>query len=126
MQRRSGCSLNRVKTPRAKGTAKMVYRLPPHSRAVQASRMKHILLISTLVFSSHVLSWDGYDYESGSDVEIEQGNLVRPGEEIEFYDYGSGEYRYGDVESINDNGSSVEVEVYDQESGEYRTFEMED
>lgn len=126
MQSRSGARLRHIRTPRAKGTASMVYRIPPHSRVVRAARMKHILLISTLVFSSQALSWDGYDYESGSDVEIEQGNLVRPGEEIEFYDYGSGEYRYGDVESINDNGSSVEVEVYDQESGEYRTFEMED
>ena len=84
------------------------------------------LSIFILMISTQAVAWDGYDYESGSDVEIEQGNLVRPGEEIEFYDYGSGEYRYGDVESIDSNGSSVEVEVYDQESGEYRTFEMED
>lgn len=54
-----------------------------------------------------------------------KGNLVRPGREIEYYDHGSGEYRYGDVESINSCGSSVELEVYDYETGEYRTFEMD-
>jgi hypothetical protein len=79
-----------------------------------------------MLISSQSMAWDGYDYESGGDIEIEEGNLVRPGEEIEYFDYDSGEYRYGDVESINSSGSFVEVEVYDQESGEYRTFEMED
>jgi len=71
------------------------------------------------------IAWDGYDYDSGNYVEIEKGNLVRPGEEIEYYDYGSGEYKKADVESIRSTGSSVEVEVYDQESGEYRTFDMD-
>jgi Family of unknown function (DUF5334) len=68
------------------------------------------LLISIMLISIKAIAWDGYDYDSG----------------IEYYDYGSGEYRYGDVESINSYGSIVEVEVYDQETGEYRTFEMED
>ena len=53
-------------------------------------------------------------------------HLFRSKKEIEFYDYGSGEYRTGDVQSIVGRGSSVEVEVYDDESGEVRTFEMED
>ncbi len=78
-----------------------------------------------LVCSVPVLAWDGYDYENGTSVEIEKGNLVRPGQEIEFYDYDKGEYRYGDVDSIQRNGSSVDVEVYDQDMGETRTFEME-
>ncbi|EZH79571.1 hypothetical protein AU05_17325 [Ectopseudomonas composti] len=84
------------------------------------------LLIGLFLFSGVALAWDGYDYDAGSDVSIESGNLVRPGETIEFYDYGSGEYRDADVESINRYGGSVEVEVYDHDSGEYRTFEMED
>lgn len=90
--------------------------------------MKYIALLISLVMvagASSVLAWDGYDYENGDYVEIEKGNLVRTGEEIEYYDYDSGEYRYGDVESINRYGSSVEIEIYDQESGEYRTFEMD-
>ena len=88
--------------------------------------MKYLLSILFLSIAAPAAwAWDGYDYESGNYVEIEKGNLVRPGEEIEFYDYDSGEYRYGDIESITDSGYSVEVEVYDQESGEYRTFEMD-
>lgn len=82
------------------------------------------VLAGLLSFSAQ--AWDGYDSESGALVEIESGNLVRPGETIEFYDHDSGEYRSADVESISSYGSSVEVEVYDYDSGEYRTLEMDD
>ncbi len=87
--------------------------------------MKLTPAIILLLFTTATYAWDGYDYDRGSYVEIEKGNLVRPGREIEYYDYGSGEYKYGDVESINSYGSSVEVEVYDSDTGEYRTFEMD-
>ena len=87
--------------------------------------MKLTTTIILLLFTITSYAWDGYDYDRGSYVEIEKGNLVRPGREIEYYDYGSGEYKYGDVESINSYGSSVEVEIYDSDTGEYRTFEMD-
>lgn len=70
-------------------------------------------------------AWDGYDYESGSYLEIEDEILVREEEEIEYYDYGSSEYRYGDVERVEFYQDSTEVEIYDYEAGEYRTFEMD-
>lgn len=88
--------------------------------------MKKLAIIPLLILPTAAMAWDGYDSESGSPVEIGQGNLVRPGETIEVYDHGSGDYRNVDVESIQRNGSTVEVEVYDQENGEYRTLEMED
>ncbi|HBR21734.1 MAG TPA: hypothetical protein DD713_04095 [Nitrospiraceae bacterium] len=72
-----------------------------------------------------IFAWDGYDYEKGSYIEIGKGNLVRSGKDIEIYDYGTGEYKDVEVESIKRYGSSVEVEVYDYSTGEYRTFEME-
>ncbi len=87
--------------------------------------MKSLLTISLLIVFASCFAWDGYDYDKGSYVEIDKGNLVRQGREIEYYDYGSGEYKYGYVESINNYGSSVEVEVYDSDTGEYRTFEMD-
>ncbi|MGB0218785.1 MAG: DUF5334 family protein [Sinimarinibacterium flocculans] len=88
--------------------------------------MIRILILLLLAAPTGVLSWDGTDLESGSSVEIESGNTVRTGNDIEFYDYGAGEYREGSVESINRYGSGVEVEVYDYESGEYRVLEMDD
>lgn len=82
------------------------------------------ILYFACIFSTGY-AWDGYDYDSGSYIEIEKGNLVREGVDIEYYDYGSGEYRYGTVESINGERRSVELEIYDYESGEYRIFDME-
>lgn len=88
--------------------------------------MRTLIFLVVSFLATPVFAWDGFDYKEGSDIEIEKGNLVREGEEIEFFDYSKGEYRTGDVESIDRAGSSVEVEVYDDESGEYRTFDMED
>lgn len=83
------------------------------------------LVFALIVFPLSVLAWDGYDYETGNYIEIEGGNLVRAGEEIEYYDHDTGEYLYGEVESVESYGSGVEVEVYDHDSGEYRYFEMD-
>lgn len=81
------------------------------------------LFLSLLPFQA--LAWDGYDYESGTHVEIGEGNLVREGNDIEIYDYNNGEYRDVTVESVTGYGSSVELEVYDHDSNTYRTLEME-
>ena len=45
--------------------------------------MRFILCFLVLCLPSLSLAWEGYDWESGSYVEIEDGNLVREGEEIE-------------------------------------------
>ena len=56
--------------------------------------MKLLLSIAVFAFlSSPANAWDGYHWESGSYVEIDKGNLVREGRDIEIYDYGTGEYR---------------------------------
>lgn len=78
------------------------------------------------LISAGAFAWDGQDATTNAIIEIDAGNLVREGETIDFYDHDAGEYRTGDVQSINQFGSSVEVEVYDNDSGEYRTFEMDD
>ena len=86
-----------------------------------------IALVAACVVAcvSSASAWDGTDTDSGASVEIDSGNLVREGNEIEVYDHEAGEYRDVTVESIERSGSSVEVEVYDTEASEYRTFEME-
>lgn len=88
--------------------------------------MKRIALVFIIVLmSGSAFAWDGYDSESGGDVEIGKGNLVRSGQQIEIYDHNAGEYRDVDVVGIRDAGGSVEVEVYDGEAGEYRTLDMD-
>lgn len=89
--------------------------------------MKRFFLLFSAVFFIPYLaySWDGYDYEKGAYIEIEKRQRVREGEDIEIYDYASGEYKNVEVQSVDRYGSSVEIEVYDHSTGEYRTFDME-
>lgn len=90
--------------------------------------IKFIFLIVFIVMSiaCTCFAWDGYDYSNGTFVEIESGNLVRSGNEIEVFDYSTGQYHDVTVDSIERYGSTVEVEVYDYSTGEYRTLEMDD
>jgi hypothetical protein len=91
----------------------------------KGATMRSVFVIVCILLASTSFAWDGYDSENGSSVEIEKGNLVRSGQEIEVYDYNTGEYNDVEVQSIRGNGSTVEVEVYDYSTGEYRTFEMD-
>jgi hypothetical protein len=86
--------------------------------------MKRIFLLTLFVVTS-ASAWDGYDYENGTYVEIDKGNLVREGHNIEIYDY-SGGYKDVEVTGISRSGGEVEVEVYDSKTGQHRTLSMED
>lgn len=87
----------------------------------------HRLIAALALFATvPAFAWDGYDTDTGGSVEVEKGNLVRTGRDIEIYDHESGEYRDVQVESMRSTGYGVEIEVYDYDAGEYRTFEMED
>lgn len=83
------------------------------------------LCFAAVIFPIKSYSWDGYDSENQSYIEIEQGNLVRSGNEIEIYDYSDDSYKTVDVQSITRSEDLIEIEVYDSEKNTYRTFEME-
>ena len=88
--------------------------------------MKKLYLSLILLLSIPCsFAWDGVDSDTGGSVEIGQGNLGRPGQDIEIYDHDKGEHRDVEVQSIRSYGDRVEVEVYDSDSGEYRSLEME-
>lgn len=74
---------------------------------------------------AHALAWDGYDYEKGSFVEIDEGTRVRSGDLVEIYDYSDGRYKDMDVLDIDRTPSGVTLEVQDPETGERRTLEMD-
>lgn len=84
--------------------------------------MRNLILVflATLAFS-----WEGYDWENNSYIEIEKGNLVRDGKNIEIYDYKDGSYKEVEVQNIDKIGNTIEVEIYDKDTKKYRTFEME-
>ena len=86
--------------------------------------MKTLIASIFIFLCSNVNAWDGYDSTSGTYVQIEGGNLVRSGEDIEIYEDGKG-YSTVTVESISGSGSGAVVEVYDYSTGEYRTLDMD-
>jgi hypothetical protein len=85
--------------------------------------MKKILMLVSIV--GILYAWNGYDYDTGEHIEIGEGNLVRSGSVIEYYDDEDGEYKNAEVQSIEDRGNSVDVEILDENTGEIRTFEMD-
>lgn len=87
--------------------------------------MKKLILALTIFASSTISAWEGFDYETSSYVEIESGQLVRTGRDIEVYNYSTGEYTEVEVQSMTNYGGKVEVEVYDYDTGEYSTLEMD-
>jgi|TARA_B110000971_G_C19560775_1_gene298647 hypothetical protein len=87
--------------------------------------MRSLFFVFITFYSCASIAWDGFDWDSGSYVEIEGGNLVREGEQIEIYDWATGEYKDVEVQSISGSGSGTEVEVYDWDTGEYRTLDMD-
>jgi len=84
-----------------------------------------LFVLICFFFPQQSISWDGYDYDKGTYIEIEKGNKVRTGETIEIYDYNAGEYKDVEVDSVNRNGRNLEIEVTDQKTGETRTFDMD-
>lgn len=71
-----------------------------------------------------VYSWSGYDWETSSYVDIEKGNTVRRGREVEVYDWGEGEYKTYEVERVRSLGHQTEVELYDWNTGDTRILDM--
>lgn len=87
---------------------------------------RHALVaILSLILVSPSVAWDGTDQSSGNNVEIERGQTVRPGRDIEYFDYGLGAYKSLSVDSVRRFGSSVEIEGTN-ESGESVILEMDD
>lgn len=82
---------------------------------------KFVFAFMVLLLGNSAFAWDGFDYDKGAFIEIEKGNLVRVGNDIEIFDYSTGTYKDVEVQSVT-NG---EIDVYDYETGEYRTFDMD-
>ena len=78
------------------------------------------------VFNPYIAqSWEGYDYDTGDCVQInDDGDLIE-GKDIEFYDCSDGEFHVGSIISVEKDGGT-EVEVYDNDEEQHRTFEFEE
>ncbi|MBB4362154.1 uncharacterized protein YycO [Bradyrhizobium sp. CIR18] len=90
--------------------------------------MRRSILLAVVIASTtftEAFAWDGTNTTTGSNVEIERGQLVRSGRTIEVYDSTQG-YKEYDVDSIRRFGRTVEIEATDTSTGESTTLEMDD
>ena len=93
-------------------------------------KQKISMIIESLIFKHQskftykVPSFHAHSHNrSTSPVYYYRGNNnFEEGDEVEYYDYESGEYKHGTVENI----SGGEVEIYDSDDGEYRYVDESD
>jgi hypothetical protein len=84
--------------------------------------MNKYSILVLISISSSVFSWSGYDYTNGCYIEVESYDHGYSGQgEVEYYDYCSGEYKYGYMDMYP--GGSGDIYVYD--SGEYIYVDMD-
>lgn len=92
----------------------MATQLPRHSRSSFS--------LLALLLSTTVSAWDGFNYDTGSPIEVDSYDHQGRGEgEVEYFDYNSGEYRSGYLDMYR-GGSG---ELTDYETGETYQIEME-
>jgi len=84
-----------------------------------------IPLIAVFLFPAFLHAWDGFDYDTGDYVEIDDQDSLKPGNQIIIYDYADQSYHEVEIISLSHPGKP-ELEVYDYDADEYRNFEMEE
>jgi hypothetical protein len=86
-----------------------------------------LIIILILIFPLTVFSWDGYDYETGNYIEIDDSDIraLAPGTIIQIYDNEDNNHHAVEIMSIIKSLDETNIEAYDQDTDEYRTFEME-
>lgn len=82
-----------------------------------------LILLLLLTFPLSAYSWDGFDYDTGDYIEIDDSDRrsIKPGTIIQIYDYDDRDHHTVEIMSV----SATSIEVYDQDADEYRIFEME-
>lgn len=81
--------------------------------------MKSIAFALMMVMVGTVDAAEYYDYLNSTHIEITDG-VVEAGEEIEYYNWNSGSYHYGEVTGVDSDG---DVEVIEYDSGRIRYLE---
>ncbi|MEI7636787.1 MAG: DUF5334 family protein [Syntrophus sp. (in: bacteria)] len=82
-----------------------------------------LILFLFLTFPLSAFSWDGFDYDAGNYIEIDDSDrpIIKPGAIIQIYAYEDRDYHTVEIMSLYE----ANIEVYDEDMDEYRTFEME-
>ena len=86
--------------------------------------IKLLLILILLCEYSSVFAWDGYDYDNKTSINIAEGNLVREGNVIQFYDSVSDNFHMAKIVFIQSVAIGTEIELYDLDDKKTRFFIM--
>ena len=88
---------------------------------------KTLLLLILLIYINNIYEaycWNGFDFDSNSNITIDIGNTVRSGYNIQFFDSSTNNYRSAQIISVRQIFNDTEVVVLDLDSNKERTFIM--
>ena len=86
-----------------------------------------LIIILILIFPLSVFSWDGFDYDTGNYIEIDDSDIpsIARGTVLQIYDNEDSNHHTVEIMAIVKTVDETNIEAFDQDTGEYRTFEME-
>ena len=90
-------------------------------------RKKSFCQITLVLFliPQSLLAWTGYDYDNKTEIEISEGNLVREGLIIQFYDSKLDNYHSAKVLFLDEVAGGTRIQIKDLDSKKERFFIME-
>ena len=85
------------------------------------------LLAVFLLCPIHVYAWNGFDFDTGNYIDIDDSDIasVKPGAVIKIYDYSDGKYHTVEVMSVVRTMDVIKIGVFDKNTNEYPIFEMD-
>jgi hypothetical protein len=93
---------------------------------MKTSPLKKILiLLSLLIASNQAKAWSGYDYDNKSAIDIGEGNIVREGLVIQFYDNQDDNFHTAKVLFLESIAGGTQLQVQDLDQKKERTFIMD-
>lgn len=75
--------------------------------------------------ANSAFAWTGYDYDEKTTIEIEEGNLVREGLVIQFYDYKLDKYHAAKIIFMESVVDGTRLQVMDLDAKKERIFIMQ-
>lgn len=84
-----------------------------------------ILILSTLTSPISALAWRGYDFENKIDIDIGEGNLVREGLMIQFYDNQTDNFHTAKIIFMEGMAGGTRLQIFDEDLQKERIFIME-
>ena len=90
------------------------------------AKILFVLFLVITLFPKASLAWYGFDYDSKSSIDIDEGNLVRPGLVIDYYDRKIDDIKSAKVLYMESAPAGLEMKLKDIFTGEERIVFMDE